>query len=270
MKIAVVQQNSTEDKEANISKALHFIDEAASKGANLVLLPEYVDYMGDDSRKLSIAEPIPGPTSEAFAKKAKEHGIYLNCGSIAEAADGKRVYNTSLLFNDKGEIIAKYHKIHLYDAEFAGRFSEKESDSIIPGDELVTAETPFGKVGLTICYDMRFPELYRSLALQGCKIIFVPAAFPLYTGANHWEVLLRARAIENQCYIVAAGQYGTAKPNRTLYGNSMIINPWGTVAARAPEGEGIILADIDLEYVEQVRNNMQCFSHRKPDIYKVN
>ncbi|AZU62545.1 carbon-nitrogen hydrolase family protein [Neobacillus mesonae] len=269
MKIAVVQQNSHEDKKANISKALHFIDEAASKGANLVVLPEYVDYMGDDTQKLRIAETIPGPTSEAFSKKAKEHGIYLNCGSMAEIADGKRVYNTSLLINDNGEIIAKYRKTHLYDADFKGRFSEKESDSIIPGYELVTAETPFGKVGLTICYDIRFPELYRSLALQGCKILFVPAAFPLYTGANHWEILLRARAIENQCYIVAAGQFGTAKPNRTLYGNSMIINPWGTVVARAPESEGIIIHDIDMEYLEKVRDNMHCFSHRRPDVYKL-
>lgn len=267
LKIGIAQINSLENKAENITKALRMIDEAAQNGADFVVLPEYVDYMGEDKEKTKQAEHIPGPTTDAFAKKAKEHGIYLNCGSILEIADESRVYNTSVLFNPTGEVIARYRKIHLYDANFKGRLTEKESDTIKPGDEIVTAETSFGKVGLTICYDMRFPELYRTLALQGSKIIFVPAAFPLYTGAHHWEILLRARAIENQCYIVTVGQIGPSKPNRITYGNSMIINPWGTVVARAQESECVVVQEIDLEYVDKVRSDMQCLLHRRPDLY---
>lgn len=269
MKLAAIQLNSRNNKKENISKALVLIEEAAKKGADFVVLPEYVDFMGADNEKVNLGETIPGPTSDAFARKAKECEIYLNCGSILEIAERDRVYNTSLLFDKNGEIIAKYRKIHLYDAEFEGRYSIKESNTIKAGEEIVTAETSYGKVGLTICYDLRFPELFRSLALQGSKVILVPAAFPLYTGAHHWEILLRARAIENQCYIVAAGQFGTAPPDLVEFGNSMIIDPWGTVLARAPEGEGVITQDIDLEYIDQVRKNIPCFEHRKTDVYAI-
>lgn len=269
MKVSIVQLNSRDNKKDNITKALNFIEDAANKGADLVVLPEYVDFMGADEEKVNHGETIPGPTSEAFARKAKECGVFLNCGSILEVADENHVYNTSLLIDRDGKIIATYRKIHLYDADFEKRYTEKESDTIKPGNKIVTADTPFGKVGLTICYDLRFPELFRSLAVQGAKVIFVPAAFPLYTGAHHWEILLRARAIENQCYIVAAGQIGTSPPNRVTFGNSMIIDPWGTILAKPQEGEGIAVQDIDLEYVDQLRKSAPNFLHRKPEIYQV-
>lgn len=267
MKIAAVQLNTGEDRLANISIATNYIDSAVKKGADFIVLPEYVDFLGEENDQLNLGEHIPGEMTALFAKKAKEHGVYLHCGSIREKSEGGTIYNSSILFDQNGEVIAKYRKIHLYDAVFEDRVLEKESTYITSGDEVVVAETEFGKVGLTICYDLRFPELFRSLALKGAKVIFVPAAFPSYTGANHWEVLLRARAIENQCYIVAAAQVGSAKPNRTLYGNSMIIDPWGTVVSRINEKEGIILYDIDMNYLEEVRKNLPCLSHRKPEAY---
>lgn len=267
MKVAAIQLNCQDNKAENISKALEYVEEAANKGADFIVLPEYVDFMGEDQEKIKIGEDIPGPTSNAFANIAKEYNIYLLSGTIHENSDSHRLYNTSLLFNRNGEMIAKYRKIHLYDAEFEGRYTIKESDTIIPGEQVVAADTSFGKVGLAICYDIRFPELFRSLSLQGSKVIFVPAAFPLYTGAHHWEILLRARAIENQCYIVAAGQFGTAPPDHVEFGSSMIIDPWGTVLARAPEKESIIMSDIDLSYIDHVRSRIPCFKHRRPSVY---
>lgn len=267
LRVAAIQLNSQNNKEENILKALQFVREAATKGAEFIVLPEYVDFMGEDSEKVGLGESIPGPTSDAFASVAKEYNIYLHCGSMLEKSDDQRVYNTSILIDGNGDIVGKYRKIHLYDAEFEGRYTIKESDTIKPGNDIVTVDTHFGRVGMTICYDIRFPELFRSLALQGSKVIFVPAAFPLYTGAHHWEILLRARAIENQCYIVAAGQFGTAPPDHVEFGNSMIIDPWGTVLSRAPEKESIIMQDLDLDYIDQVRGKIPCMQHRRPDVY---
>lgn len=269
MKVAAVQLNSGEDKLTNISVALNYIENAAKKGADLIILPEYVDYLGEDSNRLKISENIPGYTSEVFSEKAKDLGVYLHCGSIMEKSDDNKIYNTSLLFNTNGEIIAKYRKIHLYDAQLDNKVIETESNYIKAGNDIVTAETEFGTVGLTICYDIRFPELFRSLVLKGAKIIFVPASFPFYTGASHWEVLLRARAIENQCYIVAAAQVGTAKPNRTLYGNSMIIDPWGTVISRASEHEDIVMGEIDGAYLNELRRNLPNLENRRPETYQL-
>lgn len=267
MKVAAIQLNSQNNKEENITKALEHIREAAKNDAEFIVLPEYVDYMGEDKEKIKICETIPGRTSNSFANIAKELNVYLLAGSVHEKADDNCVYNTSILFNKSGEMIAKYRKVHLYDAVFEGRYTIKESDTIKAGNKMVTAETSFGTVGMSICYDIRFPELFRSLALQGSKVIFVPAAFPLYTGAHHWEVLLRARAIENQCFIVAAGQFGTAPPDFVEFGNSMIIDPWGTVLARAPEKEAIIMADLDFSFIDSVKGKTPCFNHRRPDVY---
>lgn len=270
MKITAVQMNSRNNKEENIKKALEFIEQAAKEGADLVSLPEYVDFLGDKQEKLQIGETIPGPTSEAFMKKAKELGVYIHVGSMVEKGSDNKLYNTSLVINRDGEIVASYRKIHLFDIEIEGQVSAKESDTIIPGNEIVTADTSFGKVGLSICYDIRFPELFRTMALEGAKILFIPAAFTLYTGIHHWETLLKARAIENQCYVVASAQIGSYPPeNRTNFGSTMIIDPWGVVIARAPEREGIITANIDFNDIERVRQNVPCFNHRKPELYRV-
>lgn len=267
MKVCVVQVNSRDDKEDNLQKVGRLIEQAAADGAELISLPEYVNFLGKDSEKRSQAESIPGPTSEFFMEKAKELGIYLHCGSILEVADDTTSYNTSLLISDAGEIIATYRKMHLFDVDIAGRVVTKESDTIKPGQQVVTADTPFGTVGLGICYDLRFPELYRSMALRGAKLLFVPAAFTLYTGIHHWEVLLRARAIENQCYVLAAGQFGSYALGRTSFGSSMIVDPWGTVLARVPEREGYAIAEVDFDWLDGIRRKIPCLAHRHPALY---
>ncbi|HEX5502341.1 MAG TPA: carbon-nitrogen hydrolase family protein [Thermomicrobiales bacterium] len=268
MRIAVLQVNSRADKARNIEVALDLIDRAAGAGADLAVLPEYVDFLGPDEPALAAAEPIPGPTSRAFADKARERGLWLLAGSIREAGDDPgRSYNTSLLFDRRGEQVAKYRKIHLYDVEIAGNVSVKESATIAPGREVVTADVEGHTVGLSICYDLRFPELYRAQALRGAEILFVPAAFTLFTGKDHWEVLLRARAIENQCFVVAAGQTGKHEPGAACYGRSMVIDPWGTVLATAPDGVGLALADIDFAHLRRIRAELPALANRRPEAY---
>lgn len=269
VRIAAVQMNSRDNKEENLRKAEALIDRAAAMGAQLVALPEYVSYLGPDEGKLQSAEPIPGPTTERFAAKAKEHGIVLHCGSIAEQVPGEeRLANTTVVIGPDGEILGQYRKIHLFDVDLVGEAAYRESRTVQSGEAIVTVDTPVGRLGLTICYDLRFPELFRALALRGADIIFAPAAFTLYTGKDHWEPLLRARAIENQTFVVAPAQFGTHNPQRQCYGNTMIIDPWGTVIARASEGETVVVADLDMGYKEFVRQAIPSLRHRRPDVYE--
>ncbi|MDI3339264.1 MAG: carbon-nitrogen hydrolase family protein [Sphaerobacter sp.] len=266
MRIAVLQTNSRDNKAENIAVALELIERAAAAGADLAVLPEAVDYLGEHGQ--AQAEPIPGPTSEAFAAKAREHRIWLLAGSIHEAGGDPsgRAYNTSLLFNRQGELVATYRKLHLYDVELTGNVSVKESDQIAPGDEIVTADIEGHRAGLAICYDLRFPELFRLHALEGAELLLLPAAFTLFTGKDHWEVLLRARAIENQCFVAAAGQTGKY-PGGQSYGRSMIVDPWGTVLATAPDGVGMAVADIDFDRLRRVRAQLPSLANRRPDVY---
>lgn len=258
IKVAVIQLNASSNKEENIGKALSLIEQAAAaEKPCLVALPEYFSYMGPESTRYDQAEPIPGPTTSRLARAAKKHQIYLLGGSILERSPHPgRCYNTSVLFNPEGKIIAVYRKIYLFDIITPGGVLSRESLTIIPGKEKVVVDTPLGKWGLTTCFDLRFPMLYRELTLKGARLIFVPSAFSLHTGKDHWEVLLRARAIENRVYIVAPGQIGHHPPNFRTYGNSMIIDPWGTVLARAPEEEGVIWATLSLERLERIRSKM--------------
>lgn len=268
MRIAVLQVNSRDDKAENIRVALELLDRAGRAGADVAVLPEYVDFLGAKEAGLAAAEPIPGPTSETFAARARALGIWVLAGSIRETGpDPDHSYNTSLLFNRQGEIVAKYRKIHLYDVEITGSVSARESATISPGDEIVTADIEGHTVGLTVCYDLRFPELYRALALRGAEILFVPAAFTLFTGKDHWEVLLRARAIENQCFVVAAGQIGKHEPNGTCYGRSAIVDPWGTVLATAPDDVGLALADVDFAHLRRIREQLPSLANRCPAVY---
>lgn len=269
MLVAAIQMNSQENKELNITKAERFIDEAVERGATLVGLPEYFNFLGSDKEKLAQAEPIPGPTIERLAAKARAYGIYLHCGSIPERGERTdKVYNTNVLLNPQGEILAKYRKIHLFDIALEGQPSYRESATIQAGEEAVVVETDFAPIGLSICYDLRFPELYRRLAVQGAKIIFIPAAFTLYTGKDHWEVLIRARAIENQAYVIAPAQVGAhGGGKRACYGKSMIVDPWGTVLAKAPDKEGVIVADLDLEYLEKLRKELPSLTNRAARLF---
>ncbi|MDF1521652.1 MAG: carbon-nitrogen hydrolase family protein [Trueperaceae bacterium] len=270
--VALVQTDPGPDKVANVERALAYVAEAAERGADLVALPETFHCRGPNDVKRASAEPIPGPLSEALAAAAKAHGVFLLGGSFNELhdePDDDRTYNTSLLFGLDGALLARYRKIHLFDAVVAGKLSARESSRNRPGGEVVVADTAFGRVGLTICYDVRFPELYRALAIAGARIVFVPSNFTERTGRDHWEVLLRARAIENGVFVVAPATIGDGggEGGFVAYGRSLVIDPWGTVLACAPDGEGITLATLDLDRVDAVRASLPTLHHLRPAAY---
>ncbi|WP_430782956.1 carbon-nitrogen hydrolase family protein [Actinoplanes sp. G11-F43] len=263
MRVAVCQLNSRDDRAHNLAVARDLLGRAAAGGATFAVLPEYVDFLG---RSADAPEPeaVDGEFAAFFAAAAREFGIWVHAGSFHETGpDAGRTFNTTLLFAPDGERVAVYRKIHLYDVEIAGRVSYQESRTVAPGDRTVVAEVDGVPAGLSICYDLRFPELYRSLAIAGAKILVVPAAFMLHTGRDHWEVLLRARAIENQCYVLAAGQIGDHDPGRTCFGRSMIVDPWGTVLAQAPDTTGVTFADLDLERLEKIRTEVPSLANRR-------
>lgn len=269
MRVAAVQMNSQDQKEKNIETAERLIGIAAESGAELAVLPEMFNFLGPGEKRPEQAEAIPGPTIQTMIDKAKAHQMFIIAGSILETGPtADKVYNTSVFISPEGQIIARYRKIHLFDIVVEGLPPYEESASVAPGKEIVTAETPFGTVGMTICYDLRFPELYCELSNRGSQIISIPAAFTLHTGQAHWEVLIRARAIENLSYVIAAAQIGSHPVNRECYGNSMIVDPWGTVVARAPSMESVAIADIDLNYLKKVRTNLPSLTHRRDDIYR--
>ncbi len=264
---AAIQMSSTPDKEQNRRTAEALVREAASAGAELVALPELWSCHGLESVYRENAEPVPGPTTAFMAELARELGIYLLGGSILEGEPGAdRLSNTSTLFAPSGEMVALYRKIHLFDV----RVSDKEyleSASIAPGEEIVTAKAGATTVGLSVCYDVRFPELYRLLALRGAEVLAVPAAFTLQTGKDHWEVLLRARAIENQAFVLAPAQWGQKADGRWTYGRSVIVDPWGTVLATCPDRDGHALATPDLEYLDRFRAEFPALANRRPETY---
>lgn len=263
-KLAAVQMTSQDDVKKNIKRATELLLIGVDSGAKFLSLPENFSFMGKEEEKLKIAENIIDGESINFLRDfSMRHKVWLHGGSIPIIAGDNKVYNSSLLVNDKGEIAARYDKIHLFDVNLEGNESYHESGFVKRGDTTVTCKTPFCIVGLSICYDLRFPELYREITGNGAKVIFVPAAFTVKTGKAHWEVLLRARAIENQCYIVASAQCGTHPVERRTYGNSMIIDPWGTVTARAGDEETVISADVDLDYQDEVRKSIPCLDHKR-------
>ncbi len=265
--MGVLQVDVGNNKRGNLKKIESFIEKAAGRGAQFISMPENINFIGKLEESIASAEPIPGETSVFFSNLAKKHSVWLHCGSYAELVPGeKKVYNTSIVVDPAGEIVAKYRKIHLYDVDITDGPSVRESDAKMPGREIVAFDSEYGRMGLSICYDMRFPELYRILALKGAQLMFVPANYTLFTGKDHWEVVLRTRAIENQCFLVAAGQVGM-KPYFQAYGRSMIIDPWGTVIAQASDGEGFIVAEIDMSRVETVRRQLPSFPNRRPEAY---
>lgn len=267
MRVAMCQLNSRGDRAANLTEARRLLRQAADAGADFAVLPEFVDYLGR-RRGEPAAESVDGEFGTFFAAAARELNLWVLAGSFRErAGDSGRAHNTSLLFDRSGERVAVYRKVHLYDVEIPGRVSYAESKTIAPGQELVVADVEGVPVGLSICYDLRFPELYRALAVAGAKVFVVPAAFMAHTGRDHWEVLLRARAIENQCYVLAAGQIGDHEPNRTCFGRSMVVDPWGTVLAQAPDQpSAVVTADLDLDRLDAVRAELPSLANRRlPD-----
>jgi predicted amidohydrolase len=268
LRIAAIQMNSRDDKAANIQTALELIDRAAVSGARLVALPEVWTYLGDPAGNRENAEPIPGPVSDLLADRARKHGIYLHGGSYHQTEPGNpRVLNTTLVFDPDGDIVAKYSKIHMFDVVLDGVASFEESATVAPGDEIVTFDLDGVRVGLAICYDLRFPELFRILALRGAELIVLPAAFTMTTGKDHWETLIRARAIENGVYMLAPGQVGHDGHGKWCYGRSTIVDPWGTVLATAPDIETVIAATVDRSHLRRVRRQVPSLANRMPDRY---
>lgn len=267
--VALVQMNSGADKDANIREALAGIDRAASTGARLVVLPEVWTYLGDSSGNRATAEPIPGRLTDLLADRARRHGIFLHAGSFFERAEGEpRLFNTSVVFDPRGELIAKYRKIHLFDVDLESDTSYRESGTIAPGDETVSFGLDGLTVGLTICYDLRFPELFRILALQGADLVVVPAAFTMASGKDHWEILLRARAIENTVHVLAPNQVGNHPPGLWCYGRSMVVDPWGLVIAQASDQPAVISATLDFAHQARVRQQIPSLANRMPDRYR--
>jgi len=261
---AAVQMLASADKDANLKEAESKIVEAARRGAQMVALPEVFNWRGEKNEEGNFAEAIPGPTSKRMAGLARELRVYLLAGSFLEEIPNEpKVYNTSLLFEPGGNLLASYRKIHLFDVAIGMGVSVLESETRAAGAAAVVVGTDFCPVGLSICYDLRFPELYRSLVTKGAQVVFVPSAFTALTGEAHWEALLRARAIENQVYVIAPNQFGKNPRSFATYGNSMIVDPWGRIVARASDGPGIIYAEIDLDYLARVRTELPALSHRK-------
>lgn len=261
--------NSGSDKNANVQVALDLIDRAAHAGARLVVLPEVWTYLGLDDGNRPNADSVPGPVSDLLADRARRHSMYVHGGSFLETrSDEPGLYNTSLLFNPDGDIIARYSKIHMFDVVLDGDAKYMESATVTPGNEIVTVDIDGMLVGLAICYDLRFPELFRILALRGARTIILPAAFTMTTGKDHWEVLIRARAIENEVYFVACGQWGMHPPGNWCYGRSMIVDPWGTVLATAQDGVGIAQATLSDERVAAVRRQIPSLANRQPEAYR--
>ncbi len=270
--VAMVQTDPGADKEANVVAALEFVAAAAKAGADLVALPETFHFRGPNDGRRAAAERVPGAMAERLSAAAKEHGIYLLGGSYNELHDDEsdpRTFNTSQLFAPDGSLVAKYRKIHLFDAFIGGKVRAMESSRNRPGDRAVVADTSFGRVGLTICYDLRFPELYRVLAQAGARLVLAPSNFAERTGRDHWETLIRSRAIENGYFVVAPATIGNGGTTFEAYGRSMVVDPWGTVIACAPDVEGYTLAELDLTRVDRVRESLPSLHHLRPAAYDV-
>ena len=269
IRVACVQMTSRQDKAANLERAEALVARAASTGADVVVLPEKWNLIGSADDFRAAAEPLEGGESvQAMATWARTLGISLVGGSITERREGhEKLSNTSCVFDADGELVGVYRKIHLFDVEVGGHVY-RESEAEEPGTEPVLAHVEDWPVGLTVCYDVRFPELYRILALEGAELVTVPAHFTTPTGRDHWHVLLRARAIENQLYVAAAGQVGETLPGKPAYGRSLIADPWGTVLAQAPDEETVIVAELDRPRLRDIRTRLPSLANRRPDAYR--
>jgi predicted amidohydrolase len=276
MLAAVIQLCSQDDVSKNLARVVVLIGEAARAGAQLIALPENFAYMGDETGKRAIAEKVDGHgvILSAVMGAAREHGVYVVAGGMPETSeDPERPYNSSVLVDPRGAVVAVYRKLHLFDVDLADGTSLRESDATTAGFDKVVAvvhgaTTRAGArvdvpIGMSVCYDVRFPELYRSLERRGARIVTVPAAFTVTTGKDHWHVLLRARAIENQVFVLAPGQQGKHPLGRQTYGKSLIIDPWGDVLAQCGDGEGFAVARLDLQYQDRVRAALPCLAHRR-------
>jgi predicted amidohydrolase len=268
MRVAVVQLNTQDDLARNLERVRHWVAQAAGAGAQFVALPENFAFMGEEAQKRELAERVdgafPGPILGALMESAKEHGVWIVGGGMPERSDDvARPFNTSVLVDPKGAVVASYRKVHLFDVSLPDGTSLRESAATSPGSEAVSAEVMGVRLGMTVCYDVRFPELYRQLVDQGARVVTVPSAFTVTTGKDHWHPLLRARAIENQVYVLAPAQHGRHPKGRQTFGKSIIVDPWGEVVAQVSEGEGYAAATLDFAYQDRVRTSLPSLLHRK-------
>ena len=267
--VAAAQMTSRDDVTANLDRAASLARKAVERGARLVVLPENVAFMGPEEAKLSHAERFDvgaapdGPIGRFARDLSRSLSATVIWGGVPERADERHVYNASVCFDASGEITARYRKIHRFDVALADGTTLTESRSVAPGSEPVAVDTPAGRVGMTICYDVRFPELFRRLVDLGAEVLTVPAAFTVPTGRDHWHVLLRARAIESQCHVIAAAQWGAHGGGRTTYGHALVIDPWGTVLADCGDGEGLAMAELRPERTATIRATLPSLKHRR-------
>jgi len=267
VRVAAIQLNSNGDKQRNLAAAERLVRAAAAEGGEFVALPEKWNLLAGGEELVAGAEPLDGPSLTAARGWARDLGVHLLAGSISErAAEGEKASNTSVLIGPEGEDVAVYRKIHMFDVD-AGGVSYRESEHERPGAEPVAAPVGDLTLGMTVCYDLRFPELFRILALRGARVIAVPSAFTLATGRDHWEVLLRARAIEDQVFVLAPNQVGEAPPHYSSFGHSLIVDPWGVVLATAPGGEGFVAAELDFAEQDRVRESLPSLANRRPEAY---
>jgi predicted amidohydrolase len=268
LKVSLIQCNSIDDKAANLRSVAALVEQAVRRDApDWILLPEHFEWMGPSSQRVAIAEPSSGgPAYEAMRALARTHGVWLHAGSFYERAPEEgRVFNTTVVFNRSGEEVARYRKIHLFDVTLADGTRYFESEVVLPGDRIVLYDCEGVTIGCSICYDLRFPELFQALAARGAQVIALPAAFTLQTGKDHWEPLIRARAIETGTWFLAAGQCGANGPpeaRRFSYGHSLVADPWGHIVAKASDGAGVVSAHVDLGLLERVRAQIPVAQHK--------
>jgi deaminated glutathione amidase len=269
VRVAAVQLASGSDVQLNIETAADLVLKAADDGARYIQLPEYFNYLGPEERYSAVAETIPGKTTTQFAEIARSRGVAIHIGSMLEESQiPGRSFNTGVVIDENGSLVAKYRKAHLFDVDVQGEVVYRESDSITPGDELIVTDVSGFCLGMSICFDLRFPEMYRRLATNGAQVIAIPAAFAASTGRAHWNVLVRARAIENHAFVVAAAQVGTTAEGSSFHGHSVIIDPWGDVLAESlEEGGDVIAATIDLNEVMRRRSQISVLTLQRPALY---
>ena len=267
--VAAVQLTSGADAQSNVDTAIDLVVDAAGQGASYIQLPEYFNYYGPASNYGAVGESVPGPTTERFAEIAAQKKVTVHLGSMLEkSGDGAKCFNTSVIINDDGSIGATYRKAHLFDVDVPGKVSYMESRAIAAGNDIVVVKLPMFDLGMSICFDLRFPELYRTLALRGATVFAIPSAFNAVTGNAHWDVLLKSRAIENHAFVIAAAQAGTTNEGLSSYGHSIIVGPWGEVIAESTsKGEDVLVATIDLDEVSRRRSQIAVLELRRPDLY---
>jgi predicted amidohydrolase len=267
--VAAVQLTSGSDREANVERAISLIERACDEGATYIQLPEYFNYYGPMRNYPAVVEPIPGPTTLRLSELAKKRRVTIHVGSMLERdPTSDKCFNTSVLINPIGDVVATYRKVHLFDVEVPGDVAYLESRAIVPGQAIVVAPLPWCNLGMTICFDLRFPALYRELALRGATVVAIPSAFNANTGRAHWEILVRARAIENHVFVIAAAQVGTTAEGLSSYGHSMIVGPWGEVLRESPlDAEDVLVATIDIGEVTRRRSQIAVLALQRGDLY---